>query len=201
MTKNLYDTLGVKKNASKSDIKNAYHKKAMEHHPDKGGDNEKMMEIVKAYSVLGDDNKKRRYDTTGETEATPFDRKFQEFIQKFLVHLVETTNVDSTNIIGKLEEIAKQNIKGTKEEIKNKRERLRRFEVVVMRLEAKGEDKIGVIVNGNIDMLKNEIGQLDEHIEFMGQVLECLGSYMYNYDTVKENNDVYWNFVVNGNDK
>ena len=70
-----------------------------------------------------------------------------------------------------------------------------------MRFRGKGEDKIGVIVNGNIDMLKNEIGQLDEHIEFMGQVLECLGSYMYNYDTVKENNDVYWNFVVNGNDK
>ena len=46
--------------------------KAMEHHPDKGGDNEKMMEIVKAYSVLGDDNKKRRYDTTGKQRLHAF---------------------------------------------------------------------------------------------------------------------------------
>ena len=48
----------------------------------------------------------------------PFDRKVSGIHTKVLVHLVETTNVDSTNIIGKLEEIAKQNIKGTKEEIK-----------------------------------------------------------------------------------
>lgn len=195
MTKNLYDTLGVDKRSSKEDIKKAYRKKANEHHPDKGGDGDKMAEITKAYSVLGDENKRSRYDSTGETEATPFDRKFQEFIQKFLMHLVETTNVDSTDIISKLEEIAVANIKGTEAHKKELNEKLRKLNVVVMRLEAKGEDRIGVIVNGNIDVLKREIATADEHLEFMNQVLECLDGYMYNYDPAMDDNGfmVKWN--------
>ena len=197
MTKNLYDTLGVNKGSSKEDIKKAYRKKANEHHPDKGGDSEKMTEITKAYSILGDDKKRSRYDSTGETEAAPFDRKFQEFIQKFLMPLVETTNVDSTDIIAKLVEIAKANISGTKAHKSELNKKLKKLNVVIMRLESKGEDRIGVIVNGNIDVLKREIATVEEHLEFMGQVLECLGGYEYNYDPAMDDNGfmIKWNNI------
>lgn len=50
-----YQTLGVSRNASKDDIKKAYKKLAMKHHPDKGGDATKFKEITNAYTELTED--------------------------------------------------------------------------------------------------------------------------------------------------
>ena len=69
MTKrDYYEVLGVSKNASKEDIKQAYRKLALKYHPDrnKSADaEEKFKEISEAYAVLYDDEKKRIYDTYG----------------------------------------------------------------------------------------------------------------------------------------
>lgn len=52
--KSLYTALGLEPNASDSEIKKAYRKMAMKHHPDKGGDEMKFKEITKAYEILSD---------------------------------------------------------------------------------------------------------------------------------------------------
>ncbi len=63
---NLYDTLGVAKNASADEIKKAYRKLAREHHPDaSGGDEAKFKEIQGAYDVLSDPEKRKQYDAFG----------------------------------------------------------------------------------------------------------------------------------------
>jgi DnaJ family protein A protein 2 len=65
-SKSYYDLLDIPKTANQSDIKKAYRKKALEHHPDKGGDEEKFKEINKVYHVLSDPEKKQKYDQFGE---------------------------------------------------------------------------------------------------------------------------------------
>lgn len=60
-----YDTLGISKSASKDEIKKAFRKAAVEHHPDKGGDEAKFKQINEAYEVLSDDKKKAAYDQFG----------------------------------------------------------------------------------------------------------------------------------------
>lgn len=62
----LYDTLGVSRGANDAEIKKAYRKMAVEHHPDKGGDAEKFKEVQKAYEILSDDRKRMIYDQTGQ---------------------------------------------------------------------------------------------------------------------------------------
>ena len=67
---NLYDTLGVAKNASAEEIKKAYRKLAREHHPDaSGGDEARFKEIQGAYDVLSDDEKRKAYDAYGSTNG------------------------------------------------------------------------------------------------------------------------------------
>ena len=61
-----YNLLGVEKNANENEIKKAYKKKAMKHHPDRGGDEETFKEISKAYEVLVDKEKRNLYDQMGE---------------------------------------------------------------------------------------------------------------------------------------
>ena len=62
---NLYEVLGVQKNASQDEIKKVYRKLAVQHHPDKGGDPEKFKNITEAYNTLSDNNKRREYDSHG----------------------------------------------------------------------------------------------------------------------------------------
>jgi len=60
-----YEVLGVKKDASADELKKAFRRAAIEHHPDKGGDEAKFKEINEAYEVLKDSSKRQRYDQFG----------------------------------------------------------------------------------------------------------------------------------------
>ncbi len=61
-----YEVLGVPKSASADQLKRAYRKLAMQHHPDKhGGDDSQFKELAEAYEVLSDSEKKARYDQFG----------------------------------------------------------------------------------------------------------------------------------------
>ncbi len=69
MPKDYYDILGVDRDASEKDIKNAYRKKAMQYHPDRNPDDPeaeaRFKEAAEAYEVLSDEKKRRRYDRFG----------------------------------------------------------------------------------------------------------------------------------------
>jgi molecular chaperone DnaJ len=66
--RDFYEVLGVKKDASKDDIKAAYRKLALQFHPDRNKSpeaEEKFKELSEAYAVLSDDEKRKQYDTYG----------------------------------------------------------------------------------------------------------------------------------------
>jgi len=60
-----YEVLGVSKTASADEIKKAFRRAAVEHHPDRGGNEEKFKELNEAYEVLKDESKRKRYDQFG----------------------------------------------------------------------------------------------------------------------------------------
>ena len=72
-----YEVLGIAKNASEDDIKKAYRKMAMKHHPDRNqGDGakaaeEKFKEAKEAYEMLSDAQKRQAYDQFGHAGVDP----------------------------------------------------------------------------------------------------------------------------------
>ena len=82
-----YEILGIPRNATIDDIKKAYRRLALQHHPDKNPNDpeaeEKFKEAAEAYGVLSDDDKRARYDRYGHQGlggATGFDpNQFADF--------------------------------------------------------------------------------------------------------------------------
>lgn len=70
-----YEVLGVSKSASKDEIKKAYRKLAIQFHPDKNPGNaaaeEKFKEAAEAYEILGNDEKRQKYDRFGHQAFGP----------------------------------------------------------------------------------------------------------------------------------
>jgi molecular chaperone DnaJ len=68
--RDLYEVLGVARDASSDDIRRAYRKLAREHHPDVNEDaqaEERFKEIAGAYEILSDPEKRQRYDAFGQS--------------------------------------------------------------------------------------------------------------------------------------
>ena len=100
-----YKTLGVDKKASQEEIKKAYRKLARQYHPDTNKDagaEERFKAISEAYDVLGDPDKRKKYDRGGSVFAggNPFGgggrrrrrvrrRRLERHLQRHLQHRVQ----------------------------------------------------------------------------------------------------------------
>ena len=65
-----YETLGVSKDATAKELRKAYLKLSLKHHPDKGGDVEEFKKITEAHEVLSDPVKRKNYDKFGKKGAS-----------------------------------------------------------------------------------------------------------------------------------
>jgi len=91
MDGDLYEALGVSRNASAMEIKQAFRKLAREHHPDVNPDaesEERFKKISVAYEILSDPDKRAQYDrwgTTGATQAgfSPFEGSLGDLFEMF----------------------------------------------------------------------------------------------------------------------
>lgn len=84
-----YDTLGVDPKASAAEIKKARRKLASKSHPDRGGDDDKMAEINRAYEVLIDPRRRQTYDASGDDGGRPIDEQAHEMLSTMFAAALE----------------------------------------------------------------------------------------------------------------
>jgi len=83
MEKNLYEELGLNKNATRSEIKSAYRSLVKQHHPDAGGKKERFLAIQNAWETLNDPIKKKQYDRSFFSSSSSFDSLNENWEEKF----------------------------------------------------------------------------------------------------------------------
>ena len=83
MEKNLYEELGLKKNATISEIKSSYRSLVKQHHPDAGGEKERFLAIQNAWETLNDPIKKEQYDRSFFSSSSSFDSLNKNWEKEF----------------------------------------------------------------------------------------------------------------------
>jgi curved DNA-binding protein CbpA len=181
--KNLYNTLGVDKNASYEEIKKAYRDKAKKHHTDKGGDDDEMKELNCAYGVLKIPSKREFYDRTGETEDTPFDKKFQSFIQEvFISHIIpRCSDIEHEDLINEFKNYISNFIEHSEEIKKSVNLEITKLEKVIERTKSKKANIIKVVLEGNVQMQKHKLAETESNIAFGKEAYDHLKDYNYEF--------------------
>lgn len=156
---NLYDLLQIKSNATPAAIKNAYRGLSKKYHPDHGGSVESFMAIKKAYDILSDKERRKKYDSTGDVSEKTIDNgnaAVMEYISRvfeavyaqmdkmgvepsehdFLQSIKDTFDNEKDNL-EKLEEQVARNLKKTKKMVgkfKTKKQSNFLNQIVLMRI-------------------------------------------------------------------
>ena len=194
----LYSDLGVNLNASKEQIKDAYKKLAKESHPDKPtGDTEKFQSVQRAYSILGDDEKRSRYDSTGQTSKPSFESVLSGYISGILQEIINSGK--EVDIIDFLKQVTKEQLLQMVKNLKaldKKEEHLNKLsESIKIK---KGQDYITPIFQENVRMVKSQIIIQLEQKETTEKILEVLEGYDYEYTpafvTTEHVHTVYFGF-------
>lgn len=118
MNTDYYSILGVEETSTQDEIKKAYRKLAKENHPDKGGNEELFKQISVAYDTIGDEEKRKQYDTQrknpfagmGDGFGTSMSDLFNSvFGQRQQEQRVHTTNINvDINVLESYKSVEKQ---------------------------------------------------------------------------------------------
>lgn len=184
--KNLYDVLAVTKDATAEQIKKAYRKLAMKHHPDKGGDEKEFKDIAKAYGVLSDEDKRKRYDETGQVEEER--DPFNEILASFVSDLQD--NVDSLN--ADIIDIAKKKIKKEIKEINLARiqteNKIKYLNFFLKRIKKDTESNVfNLVTKSKIEQLKSKLEAITKSMDILKRMQDVFnGDIEYDFESPDE---------------
>lgn len=184
---NLYDTLDVPQDADQTAIKFAYRKKAQMTHPDKGGDEKAFHAIQVAYDVLSDDDRRQRYDSTGEVGPIQDKKAYaRNAIAATLMALIDQKDVTTTDLVA----VAKSNVTayilGLNNQKRDIERKIKSRQVAVDRLTGPADGMMQDVIRGDIKSHEQGIAKIELEIERSKDVLLMLDDYSYRSDPMPQ---------------
>lgn len=183
--KNLYEALGVNKDATVEEIKKSYRNKSKVHHPDKGGDSSEFQLITTAYKILTDDEKRKRYDSGASAEdLSSAQNNFEAAVMKILGALFMdaaiNTDIERQNIVLVMTRCAEATLSKINLAAINLTNQKKRFESVIKRLKSTTEQNIfKEMALAQVGNIESSIARLEREKLEMQEVIKRLAEYSY----------------------
>ncbi|MBK5198206.1 MAG: J domain-containing protein [Methyloceanibacter sp.] len=182
----LYRLLGIKRGATKEDVRRAYRRKAKISHPDSGGSVEAFSALATAHDVLSDENRRERYDTTGEIEPARPDNSdgsaIEIIAQKLGLIIHAEHELTSLDIGALIEQAIREDIAFRQSSLLSQSraiERAARLRARVKR-KANGEDNaLARVLDWHEQSAKDNVKKNEAAVRAMERALEILDGYAF----------------------
>ena len=182
----LYQLLGIKRAATREEIRKAYRRKAKSSHPDSGGSVEAFNALTAAHEILSDAKRRERYDATGEIEpARPdnFDGSAIEVIaQKLGLIIHAEQDMTMLNIGAVIEQSIRDDIGLRKSSIANQRRAIERAARLRARVKRKGggeDNALARVLDWHERSTQDHVRKNEEAVRSMERALEILENYSF----------------------
>lgn len=170
---NPYMILDLEETATTKEIKSAYRRQALIHHPDKAAEADKeaahtrFQEIAFAYAVLSDEKRRQRYDATGRTDESIDDGDFdwRTFYRELYENAITTEKIEAFEKEYKGNDEEKRDVLAAYEKVKGNMGRL--YQVVMLSDPANDEDRFRGIIDAAI-----ADGEVEAYEKYTGESLK-----------------------------
>lgn len=180
--KTLYDTLGVKSSADADQLKQAYRKKANILHPDKNnGKDTGFKELALAYRVLSDPEKRKTYDTTGNSTIIDMEGMVREIVVQLFMEIVNAADVQYDDIF----QLMRNNINAQKSaleaNVEQRRGSIKKYEKAIARL-ISTDTLLRTVLENQVRAETQSIVTILKEVEKFPLILDMIGKYKYKTD-------------------
>ena len=182
----LYQLLGLKRAATREEVRKAYRRKAKSSHPDSGGSEEAFNALTAAHDVLADARRRERYDSTGEIEqARPdnFDGSAIEVIAQKLGMIIHAEqDLTSLDIGAVIEQAIREDIALRKSSIANQRRAVERAAALRARVKRKAnnaDNMLARVIDWHESSAQDHVKRNEEAVRAMERALEILEGYSF----------------------
>ena len=171
----LYDLLGISREATQEEIKKAYRDMSKEHHPDKGGDREEFETIQKAYETLSDPEKREYYDMYG-TDKESFDLVIAAAVTLFK----RVMELEPDNIGVFVKDSVDQVCRDLNNQISGFNRQIEKIDLIISRIKtAPKNDFLRAVLNNDKKAMQHNIEILEDRKDITEQAAELLGEYVF----------------------
>jgi curved DNA-binding protein CbpA len=188
----LYETLGVGRDADAAEIRTAYRRKAKTAHPDAGGSAEDFQSVALAHRILSDGDKRAKYDKTGDAEDAP--DQMGTATMNLVSQIVEAMLGDPNAIYTDLVKEAKNTCGRMTAEAQSQRKRaeadLKKAKDVRARFATKGgPDIIGAMIDKRVQGIEAAILNLDMQCEIVKRAIAVFDDATFKFDAKPTRSD------------
>jgi curved DNA-binding protein CbpA len=187
----LYQILGAGKKASRKQIREAYRAKAKAAHPDTGGSPEKFALIKRAHDVLADDDRRAKYDRTGDDSEPKPDNDLQMavnilgmILDKVLM-AVDKKGAEpvSFNIISDMKIMLGGDIDSLSECVLSAKRAAVKVEKMLGRFKVKkGHNFLEGIIKQKVETAQKNVKNMEEQLAVGKRAMDMLRDYEFKYD-------------------
>jgi DnaJ-class molecular chaperone len=179
---NLYDELELYHTCSDEDIKRQYRSLAQQHHPDKGGDEERFKRIKLAYEVLSDPARRREYDETGKYHMDNSIRtQAMERLNNMISHFTGAINPEFDDLIVHMKNDIRRALTATENDIQACNNVIRKLNIALnkIKLKQEGENVLRGFTSNKIKQREDDLVNFKRNIQIFVLMLDILDDYHF----------------------
>jgi DnaJ-class molecular chaperone len=188
MNNTLYDDLGLLPDCTPAEIKHQYRLLAHQHHPDRGGDEEKFKRIKFAYEILSDPVKRAHYDSTGENyDQVNVDNEVIIRLSNMISQFTQQINPDFDDLIVTMKVDIQQAQHQTHNAIIQCNGMIQKLNTIAQKIKMKkeGENLLRSFVEEKIKHHYNELATHQMTLIIFKKMLEMLEDYHFSLEEWK----------------